>query len=382
MKRGFLLKKRGLKKAVFCVCFTMSMMMFSTSVMAQTILYTSSSDKEKEEGFKYYEGKVTAGVNVRVGAGTDKEKVKVNGNGVTLTEGKKVLIIGTKKVGNKPWYKIRFTYDGQEVEGYATSSYISKTGEVITPTPLPTPTIEPTIEPTKAPEPTIALNGEETSNQDVEAKKAATQNGNKPMVYFGIVLVTAAIGGGIYYALRKRDEYRGVKENQVSEKVARLKDIVIGTREENKEARKNSTSNMEKKKPEVRVSKGDKVIRQADLITSKSDVYVINSNEIEAEEELELSTTLEESTFEDDNEYEQDISLLQQESIEKKELRIAINNLREHDIIIHKYFGKGEVYDNSDVRLIEVRFGGDTRFMNKEQLVNKKLIQVTNEKNR
>ena len=39
-----------------------------------------------------------------------------------------------------------------------------------------------------------------------------------------------------------------------------------------------------------------------------------------------------------------------------------------------EYYGKGEVYDNSDIGRIEVRFGNDVRFLNKDDLVSKKLL--------
>lgn len=374
--------KIKIKKAVLCVGFTMSLLMASTSVSAQTTSYMSTFELAKEESFKYYEGKATSGVNVRVGAGTDQELLTIKGKGVTLTKGTKVTIIGSKKVGSKPWYKIRFVYDGQEVEGYATSTYIKKTGTVITPTPMPSPTPEPTTEPTKAPEATKSQDENATLNPTIApALDAKTAKDTKPFVYVGIVLVLAIIGGGVYYYLRKKDESKETQANHVSEKVAKLKDIVIGSKEDNRGFDKKTSVHNEKKKPEVRVSKRDKVLKRADLITSKSEVYVLNSKK-EHKVELELAPTEEEAEFDVFNQNEQDISYLQQESNDKKELRIAINNLREHDIIIHKFFGKGEVYDNSDVRLIEVRFGGDTRFLNKEQLVNKKIIQVTNENTR
>ena len=51
-----------------------------------------------------------------------------------------------------------------------------------------------------------------------------------------------------------------------------------------------------------------------------------------------------------------------------------INKLKPHDLVVHKYFGKGEVYDNSDVKLLEVRFGSDVRFLNKESLISKHLL--------
>ena len=56
--------------------------------------------------------------------------------------------------------------------------------------------------------------------------------------------------------------------------------------------------------------------------------------------------------------------------------RAAVDRLQQHDIINHKVYGEGEVYDNSDVKLMEVRFGNDVRFLNKDSIVAKKLIEI------
>jgi hypothetical protein len=247
------------------------------------------------------------------------------------------------------------------------------------------------MEPTMAPEPTKTIVEKvtevPTNTLGTETKNETTKD-DKTLVYGSIVVVVlAAIGGCVYLYLRKKDEYQDEQAVLVSEKVAKLKDIAIGTKEEKIEnERVKAHSHAEKKKPEVRVSKGENVLRQADLITNKSDVYVIKSKEAKLKEELELAATLEAVDFDNDSNSDSvdqmDNTLLQQENVEKKALRLAISNLKEHDIVLHKYFGRGEVFDNSDVRLIEVRFGSDARFLNKEQLINKKLIQMTNEKKR
>ena len=52
-----------------------------------------------------------------------------------------------------------------------------------------------------------------------------------------------------------------------------------------------------------------------------------------------------------------------------------IDNLNPGDIVYHEYFGKGVVFDNTDVRRIEVRFGTDMRFIDKAGCVSKKLMR-------
>ena len=64
---------------------------------------------------------------------------------------------------------------------------------------------------------------------------------------------------------------------------------------------------------------------------------------------------------------------------DKRALRDAIERLQEHDIVYHTIYGEGEVYDNSDVKLIEVRFGNDMRFLKKDQLVARREHKVVDE---
>lgn len=426
MTKGLFIKRNGIKKILFCACFAMSTMMFSTTVVAQTLQYNSTTDKAEEEDFEYFEGKVTYGVNIRVDAGADKDKVMVDGKGVSLSKGTIVTIIGSKKVGSKPWYQIRFTYGDKELEGFATSTYIEKTGVVITPTPMPTPTPEPTPEPTIAPEPTpepVTVNPTMAPTEETQTDKVTKESGNTVKYISVAIAIIAVAGGGIYFFLRRKKD--GEQAVHVSEKVAKLKGIVISSKVDNKSEDKvkdqykdkdryqnrdqsrdqgrdqgrdkvivkdrdkdrdkdkerekeNEISLEDKKRQEGRISKRDKILRQIDA-ANKSEVYVIKSKADKEQKDLGLAVTLDVIDLEEcvnDKEH----NPTQQENTDKKSLRTAINGLKQHDIILHKFFGKGEVYDNSDVRLIEVRFGSDVRFLNKEQLVNKKLIQITNEK--
>ena len=65
-----------------------------------------------------------------------------------------------------------------------------------------------------------------------------------------------------------------------------------------------------------------------------------------------------------------------EEDAETKEmLREEIENLKPGDLVYHEYFGKGVVFDNSDVKRIEIRFGTDVRFVDKSACVAKKIMK-------
>lgn len=60
---------------------------------------------------------------------------------------------------------------------------------------------------------------------------------------------------------------------------------------------------------------------------------------------------------------------------EKEILREEIDRLRIGDMVYHEYFGKGIVRDNSDVKVIEISFGQDVRFLNKQSCAAKRLLR-------
>lgn len=352
-----------MRKLVLGVCLSLSVCL--TQLPAVLQVNATEASQEDENSFEYYEGEVTGGVNVRTGAGTSNSKLMVDGQGVALKQGTIVTIIDSENVGDKPWYKIKFTYKEQELTGYATSSYIKKTGKVITPTPLPEPTNKPTTAPTitVAPTKTPDLIASPIPQQAKDSKDSKASSSK--IAIFAILGIGIVGGGFAFYYFTRKSQKDEQNSKEISEKVAKLKDMVIGNNEEQdrQETIEHKHSDI-KKKPEVRVCKGDKIIQRSELIHDSNEVYVKKAAE-------EVATTL-----------ELDEEEMINDSAEKKALRLAVNKLKEHDIVIHKFFGKGEVFDNSDVKLIEVRFGGDVRFLNKNQLVNKKLIEITNERKR
>ncbi|MBQ8633806.1 MAG: hypothetical protein IJ420_09390 [Lachnospiraceae bacterium] len=87
---------------------------------------------------------------------------------------------------------------------------------------------------------------------------------------------------------------------------------------------------------------------------------------------------MEKSRFYDPSEEKKKEDELKQlsESLKEKELlREEIENLSPGDLVYHEYFGKGVVFDNSDVKRIEIRFGTDVRFVDKGACVAKKLMR-------
>lgn len=80
-----------------------------------------------------YDGIVESNVNVRVAAGQENDLVMHNGEKVQLKAGDKVTIIGEDMAGDKVWYKVRFILDGEEIVGYCTSSYVTKTEIAVIP---------------------------------------------------------------------------------------------------------------------------------------------------------------------------------------------------------------------------------------------------------
>lgn len=366
-----------MKRAVVSACL---IVLLACGVNPAIHIYASSkTEKKAETEVLGYIGKVIGGVNVRVGAGEKNDKVMHNGEGVHLDEGEEVLIIGEEMVGKKPWYQIKITLDGEEITGFATSTYIEKTKKAVTPSPTPTPepTATPTPKPmaTPTPEPTIVVKNE--TNVD-------GGSGNGTLKVIGFAAVTLIVISGVVYAVIKRSKMNNdVPSTELSKKVEQLKKIKI----ENSKEQDKPVAVM-KRRPEIKTS--DK-IQDNHKNERKPDVYVKSSERANAEFAAASEAVLTKESVELKNE---DLKLpgnvspeevkenVIKDNEEKRILRAQIEALREHDIVIHKYFGRGEVFDNSDVKLIEVRFGGDVRFMNKESLVAKKLLTITNERKR
>ncbi|ABX41654.1 SH3 domain-containing protein [Lachnoclostridium phytofermentans] len=366
--------KRILRGAMFGACFAMTVALFKTSVtygneLKINALVSTTQDKDET----YYLGKVTGGVNVRVGAGADKDQLVVANQSVKLKKGTEVTILSEVMVGNKAWYEVRFKLGKEEVVGFATSTYIEKTKKTITPTPMPTLTPEPTSTPT--PVPTAVPTVEPTATPAKSTNEAGDNSTGSMILWIFGGISMLALGIVLTLSVRKKRKEDFEEAKEVSKKVDKLKNMVI-TKDIDE---KDSADENPKKKAAGKFTKEGRPTRQPIAIQHTAEVYVKNSKLGDSNKFTDELAVTKEQVAEDFSVIKES---LEKDSGEKNELRKAVQALREHDIVIHKYFGKGEVFDNSDVKLIEVRFGGDARFLNKEQLVTKKLLQITNERRR
>lgn len=322
-----------------------------------TRAYAEENTKSEESNTEvYYVGKVTALVNVRIGAGEKNDKLVHNNKNVQLKKGETVTILNEVDVNGKPWYFVRFERDGETLEGYATSSYITKTKETIEPTMTPEPT--PTKAPTKVPTPISIL--EPTKVPAVtEPSSQEEESGNTILLVIIVLGITGTISALCFILYKRRN--KTTDNEEMIKAVQKLKE----TNPEGVKKEKDSSN----KKPIIKPAKKDvkKLEQEEDYI---HEVYVKESKEQRFKELPKYMTE------------DQRKETAAKETAEKKALRAEIESLREHDFVEHKYFGKGEVYDNSDVKLIEIRFGNDVRFLNKDTLALKKLLKKSDEVNR
>ncbi len=359
-ERGMVMKKdkifRLCYKIRFGICFGLAAAFFTGS----TVVLPPAAVYAEDYTDVFYEGIADGKVNVRVAPGQDNEQVTHNGEKVQLKAGNKVAIIGEEMVGDKAWYKIRFTIDGDEIVGYCTSSYVTKTKTTITPTPTPSPTPSPSPSPsptpTESPNPTQPdASSAPTDSPDKDGDKSGKNTG----IIIAMIVVVVAGGALVFLKSRKAQ----VAGRAASRKMAQLKKMKI----EEEESDENNSRG--RRKPEVKMKTN---YRESQAEQVFQDVYVKRGMEEEPEEKEDRSGNY---AYIDQGGSEEIKANAVKESEERRALREEIEELREHDLVIHKYFGKGEVYDNSDVRLIEVRFGGDVRFMNKDALAAKKLMR-------
>lgn len=388
-------KSNILRGSIFCAC--LSIILLSTNITASAkivktpqILMTATTNEPDIIG---YVGNVTGRVNVRVGAGEKNDRVKQNGKEVRLERGDKVVIIGEEMVGSKPWYHINFEKNGEELTGYATSTYIKKTSTAITPEPTATPKPTATPEPSPTENPTLTPTPSELPAKNTNQNDS--NNESKKMIYIGILLVSVLGLGAISVAIykKKKDDSEYIQEG-LTDKLEQLKNLKLEKENDSKvnnntvvknntasKAKSNIVSSFEGKKLDNKNGKNKKSDSKSNVIKKEeakvqpkvSEEFAVTTEPIEQQKVIVVHPNKQrlESGKESGS----------KDSEEKKALREQIQKLREHDIVIHKYFGRGEVFDNSDVRLIEVRFGGDVRFLNKETLASKKLLTITNERN-
>jgi len=334
---------------------------FAAVLFAISMMFTVSANAGIEDyEYPHYVGVATATVNVREGAGVTFDQVTdASGKNIQLSTGDEVEILEERKADDgKIWYHIAFTQKGVEYIGFSTSSYLAKDNDrPITPTPTPEP--EPVVEPEEL-EPDLAVDAPVSGNapeqNPTEAVTTVTDNNLETVeeteeegggfwtviwiILLIILIFLGAVIGLAFFRYRKRN----VPSSPVR-KVDRLKQMNNNPRDTGRRApqfRGTTQHPIQSEEPrkEVYVKRRDPV----------ADNYV----------------PADEADIESDNE-------------DRKALREKIEHLQEHDLVRHIVYGEGEVHDNSDVKLLEVRFGNDMRFLKKDQLVNKRELVVFDE---
>lgn len=313
------------------------------------ILQAKATDGDTQTQVMNRLGRTTARVNVRYGPGDGLYDIIVhNDEKITLDSDKEVLIVDDEiyEASGNIWYNIIFQWKGEEISGWATSSYI-KVIATVTPTPTPSPTPEPAT-PTPSPEPTPSPTPTAVPATPTPMPTIDPSSGDFRFVWgmIAALVIIAIIAIALIYVKNKL-VYSSARSQEMSQKMKRLKNINLA---EEKEDILSTTMITRRKRPEVRIVDENDEDREYDpeLIDS------LFGEELPAVEKVRPEPT--------------------RESDEKRAIRNEINKLKPHDMVLHKYFGKGEVYDNSDVKLLEVRFGSDVRFLNKDSLVSKRLL--------
>ncbi len=297
---------------------------------------TQAGAEENAEDFVYYVGTANGTVNVRSGPGVEYDQLTdAAGNKIKLSAQEEIVIIGEAASSEgKIWYNIKFEREGVEYKGYATSSYVSK-DESRTITPTPTPTPEPTPTPTPTPEPTPEPTAEPTPTQPLVPENTEKGNSREEILKTILIVIGVAvvvlIGLIVFKLVSDRRPGRG---DAASKKVDKLRKLNIDNHDSGR------------KVPQIKKLDTDSSVAEE----VRQDVYYKRS-------------TMTEDDIRKNAEKDTD---------ERRALRAAIDRLQEHDIVYHTTYGEGEVFDNSDVKLIEVRFGNDMRFLKKDQLVAKK----------
>ncbi len=376
----------------------------------------------------YYEGavsdSVSSYVNVRYGPGSGMYDIIETSTGkkVQLKAGTKMLILGeTKDVDKDHWYHIKVEFDGEMIEGYAFSKHIVRSATQITftptPTPIPTDTPTPTItEIEKEEEGNVFADPTPTTspaNRDMQEKKELDSL-KYVLILAGVVILFIII----YTVATKIQEERLEKEMERYSNRPAFQKLDEESDEDFKEAQKDYYDNQlqlgERGKRNLREEIGgdDEIeldlngifdepavkVKEEDFRptyeevgatgedgeeewTAEDAAFVEHLKASVAEEEGGLydrmvadkvAPEVAETITEEVQEILPDVPSVDRVAV----LRKKLDALKEQDNLYHKLYGQGEVIDNSDAEVIQVRFGRDLRFLKKEKLSKKELVEL------
>lgn len=363
-----------------------------------------------------------------------------DGTEVKLQKGTEVFVYGeTKDIDLDVWYHIKGTFKNQEFEGYLYIKRINRENTQIkftpapTPSPLPTPTTsleEPTKDPGKTNDPS-SVSPAPTSNISDIGEKSKKGDGWKLLFVFCIVVIVLII---IYTIFQRVQEKKLEEEMERYSKRRPAMERLDGEDEEDfKEAKKKYYASMNlghpnSRKPKSGVAKPaasydddnldddfDDLDTKSSSKSSKSDYFddedftdedVKVVNDFRAKGHSKAADDFDDDFSEDDHAYFNRLkgkteapsenaikkagsaaSILDEapnvdsyfeadEPTREEHLRNALDALKPEDSFVHKLYGEGVVIDNSDSEIIQVRFGRDLRFLKKDKIAKKELIDL------
>ncbi len=277
---------------------------------------------------------ITEELNVRLGPGIEHPWVYL------LKEGDKVAVFDSAEAATgNIWYFVRFVADGREYSGYVAKAYTQPTGEDAVNIPTPTPVITSTPSPTPEIKETPTVAPTQEVKQDVP-KKAEKKGVNIILVVLGIFILLI-VGFYLYYRfiiLKKKTEL----PKSEMEKLEKLK----------------------------------KATERAEIINREKKLYSEKPEQISNVSFLKTTDTekTENGANSSDDENDTNRNLLNSVK-EKEEIKKELDELQDRDLVYHKYFGEGTVVNNDDVNNVEVRFGNEVRFINKESAAAKRIMR-------
>mgnify|MGYP003288580472 CR=1 FL=1 len=344
--------------AALCGCLLLAKETYASAATEAVYEY----DVERGES-QVYRGVIsTYGLNVRSGAGKDNPVVEVDGEQITLDKDDEVAILDQAVNSGQVWYKVSFLRNEKIIVGYVHSSYVNLTVDVVpplaTPTPIPTPSPMPT--PTTAPEP-------ETPTPTVAPPVDDTEdNGGGGGLVAVLVVIVIAVGAFVmlWYVKKRNDD---MKKNEASEKLDNLKNAPLS----NAPLSVDGTPIPVMKRREQPVQDTFEETRrypaehrdEASILADKERARLMN-------EEM-IRQSRNGGNEEEDARLREIAANLKEKEVLKEE----IDRLHIGDMVYHEYFGKGIVRDNSDVKVIEISFGQDVRFLNKASCASKRLLR-------
>jgi len=352
---------KQMKKVLFAVLCGALLLAQGKDVSAATeAVY--EYDVERGES-NVYRGLVTTyGLNVRSGAGKDNPQVELNGEGVTLDKDDEVAILDQVIVSDQVWYKVSFLKEETILVGYIHSSYVNLTVDIVQPlaTPTPVPTATPIPTPTEAPEevtatPTPAL-------QDNDTTDDGNGGGFVALLVVAVIAVVAFVA--LWYVKKRNDD---MKNQETNEKIDSLKNVPLsnaplspdGTPIPVMKRREQPVEEYEEEPKRQPVERQD----EASILADKERARRMNEEMIR------------QSRIGGNEEEDAKLREIAANLKEKEVLKEEIDRLHIGDMVYHEYFGKGIVRDNSDVKVIEISFGQDVRFLNKASCASKRLLR-------